>query len=136
MRMTGRGRVCDPGGPRWLAVVTAALAACGVVGAFPSVALAGSAAVPTWTRQHPATSPPAQSSAAMAYDAATGTVVLFGSGETWTWDGTTWTRQHPATSPAARADAGIASDAATGNVVMFGGSRGGGVVIGDTWTWG
>jgi hypothetical protein len=57
-------------------------------------------------------------------------------GGTWTWDGTTWTRQHPATSPAARADAGIASDAATGNVVMFGGSRGGGVVIGDTWTWG
>ena len=43
----------------------------------------------------------------MAYDAATGTVVLFGGerqlgtlGDTWTWDGTTWTKQAPGDQPA------------------------------------
>ena len=67
----------------------------------------------------------------MAYDAATGTVVLFGGdgsaparlGGTWTWDGTTWTKQHPATSPPARSGASMAYDAATGTVVLFGGIR-------------
>src|ERR1700690_1136285 len=45
----------------------------------------------------------------MTYDAATGTVVLFGGlggkrylGDTWTWDGTTWTQQHPAAHPVPR----------------------------------
>jgi hypothetical protein len=37
----------------------------------------------------------------MAYDAATGTIVLFGDdGSTWTWDGSTWTRQAPPGQPA------------------------------------
>ena len=43
----------------------------------------------------------------MAYDAATGTVVLFGGlgghgdlGDTWTWNGTTWTQQAPSDQPA------------------------------------
>jgi hypothetical protein len=48
----------------------------------------------TWTKQAPATSPPARTLAAMAYDAATGDVVLFGGlngagvrplNDTWTW---------------------------------------------------
>jgi hypothetical protein len=45
-----------------------------------------------WTEQQPAASPPAREAGAMAYDAATGTVVLFGGGDpvrtfddTWTW---------------------------------------------------
>ncbi len=45
----------------------------------------------------------------MTYDAATGTVLLFGGrvngtvlSDTWSWDGTTWTQLTPATSPAAR----------------------------------
>ena len=44
----------------------------------------------------------------MAYDAADGTVVLFGGqgrsgslGDTWTWDGSAWTQAHPSTSPPA-----------------------------------
>ena len=65
----------------------------------------------------------------MAYDAATGTVVLFGGystgtallGDTWTWDGTTWTKQAPATSPPARDGASMAYDAATSDIVLFGG---------------
>lgn len=72
---------------------TAALAACGVLGLAPAGAQASSASIPTWTKQHPATSPPARAGAAMAYDAASGAAVLFGGGggttgifdDTWTW---------------------------------------------------
>jgi hypothetical protein len=78
----------------------------------------------------------------MAYDAATGTMVLFGGvgpkgstlGGTWTWDGTTWTQQHPATSPPALNSAAMAYDAATGTVVLFGGNDARSQVS-DTWTW-
>ena len=66
----------------------------------------------------------------MAYDAATGTIVLFSGdgtlgvlGDTWTWDGSTWTKQAPAASPPARSGASMAYDAATGTVVLFGGAR-------------
>jgi hypothetical protein len=46
-----------------------------------------------WTQQHPAVHPRARQLAPMAYDAATGTVVLFGGaaarqvivGDIWTW---------------------------------------------------
>jgi hypothetical protein len=46
-----------------------------------------------WAQQSPATSPQwFQRSTSMAYDAPTGTVVLFAAdGSTWIWNGTTWT---------------------------------------------
>ena len=123
-------------------IVTAgavAMATCGVLGMVPAAARVRSGSVPTWTEQAPATRPPAGFGQAMAYDAATATVVLFGGrsfGDTWTWDGTTWTHQHPATHPPALASASMAYDAATRTVVLFGGSpysRGG--ELGATWTW-
>jgi len=97
----------------------------------------------TWTQQHPATSPPARAFASMAYDAATGTAVLFGGfgspgplADTWTWDGTTWTQQHPATSPPARDGASMAYDTATSTAVLFGGYNVNGPgPLADTWTW-
>jgi hypothetical protein len=97
----------------------------------------------TWTRQHPTASPPARFGASMAYDAATGTVVLFGGEnrrarvprDTWVWDGSTWTQQHPATSPRGRIYPAMAYDAATGNVVMFGGETATGQLLHDTWVW-
>ena len=98
----------------------------------------------TWTRRHPATSPPRQLAAAMTYDAATREVVLFGGirgnrelDGTWTWNGSTWTRRHPATSPPGRSGAAMAYDAATREVVLFGGfSISSHVrVLSDTWTW-
>ena len=63
-----------------------------------------------WAQQSPATSPPASESASMAFDPATGDMVLFGGynntlgalSETWTWDGSNWAEQSPATSPPAR----------------------------------
>jgi hypothetical protein len=69
----------------------------------------------------------------MAYDAATGTGVLFDHGQTWTWDGTTWTQQQPASSPSPREYAAMAYDAATKTVVLFGGTAAG--PLNDTWTW-
>ncbi len=86
------------------------------------------------------THPPARYRAAMAYDAATGTIVMFGGygtrrlGGTWTWDGSTWTKQAPATSPTAREGESMAYDAATGTIVMFGGNGTRGNYLGDTWS--
>jgi hypothetical protein len=73
----------------------------------PHVALPATATVGgSWVQQTPATSPPAREFSTTAYDAATGTVVLFGGygnsgtlADTWTYNGTTWTQQSPATSP-------------------------------------
>ena len=123
----------------------AALAVCGISGVVPAAVQASSVSAVTWTQQHPAASPPARSQASMAYDAATGTVLLFGGtdtgqggdNDTWTWNGTTWTQQHPAASPPARFELdSMAYDAATGTVVLFGGvgSSSHGFIKG-TWTW-
>jgi putative cell wall-binding protein len=90
--------------------------------------------------------PSAARGAAMAYDAATGNVVLFGgdgsaghSGQTWIWEGFGWTRAFPTTSPAARVDASMAYDTTTHQLVLFGGFRGpeGGTQtpLSDTWIW-
>jgi hypothetical protein len=126
----------------WRGVLGLFAAAAVVLSVQPAV-LASSAPAPTWTRQHPATHPPARQNASMAYDAATGTIVLFGGwrdagghyfGDTWTWDGSTWTKQAPATHPSARYFASMAYDAATHTIVLFGGYGGAGQ-LGDTWTW-
>ena len=85
----------------------------------------------TWTNQNPATSPDPDV-APIAYDAATGVVVLFnGSGKTWTWNGGSWQQQFPASSPPApRGLAAMAYDADLGEVVLFGGAN-----YTDTWAW-
>ena len=96
--------------------------------------------VPVWTQQSPSTVPPGRYGAAMAYDAATGQIVLFGGigtsgymGDTWIWNGSTWTQQNPTNSPGVRTDASMAYDAATGQIVLFGGVNGN--WLSDTWTW-
>jgi hypothetical protein len=86
-----------------------------------------------WTKHKPAHSPGC--CPAMAYDAATGTVVLFGGGDTWSWDGTDWTQLHPAHAPSPRAGMGMAYDAAHCEVVLFGGENGASPSLDDTWTW-
>ena len=76
----------------------------------------------------------------MAFDPATGQMILFGGfdgsgfqNDTWNWDGTTWTQLTPATSPSARFEASMAFDPATGQMILFGGENSG--VLGDTWNW-
>ena len=98
-----------------------------------------------------ANAPSARSGAAMVYDPATSTIVLFGGtsasgdlNDTWIWNGATltWTQASPSTSPPARRfDAqGMAYDPNTQTVVMFGGFAHNTVTntdtpLGDTWSW-
>ncbi|MCA1693612.1 MAG: hypothetical protein LC749_02170, partial [Actinobacteria bacterium] len=87
----------------------------------------------------------------MAFDAASGKVVMFGGyyhpplpayrnapdvyfDDTWTWDGVTWTQVHPPKSPPARFNAAMAPDP-LGKLVLFGGMVTGFGQVGDTWTW-
>ena len=96
-----------------------------------------------WLQQHPTTSPTnvVQLATAMAYDAATRTVVLYattygGESQTWTWDGRNWTQQFPPTSPPVRQWTAMAYDDANGTVVLFGGDCGPIYnPCNDTWTW-
>jgi Galactose oxidase, central domain len=101
-----------------------------------------------WFQLNPATSPPARAAAAMAYDATTKTVVLFGglvlggvnSGEhlndTWIWDGTTWTQVNiGGNAPSPRRFEGMAYEPATGTVLLFGGIDQSNATFGDTWRW-
>ena len=80
----------------------------------------------------------------MAYDPATGQVVLFGGcctiggydSDTWTWDGSNWTQAFPATSPGPLFGASMAYDQETGQLLLFGGAGNGGLdASGKTWTW-
>jgi hypothetical protein len=95
-----------------------------------------------WAQLHPATSPPARTSASMAYDPATGSVLLFGGrayaldgpqDDTWAWNGVTWIEQAPTKSPGARTNAPMAYDPATGNMVLFGGANNTPGTLNDTW---
>jgi hypothetical protein len=97
-----------------------------------------------WTKQFPATHPPENYNAAMAYDAAAGDVVLYGgkasgglSDATWTWDGSNWTQQAPASTPSIRNAPAMSSDPATGGVILFGGQTTGYPQdnLNDTWIW-
>ncbi len=83
----------------------------------------------TWSKLAPATSPSARYGASMAYDAATGTLVLFGGttgqpgsfGGTWSWNGTTWAKLS-SSGPSPRFGASMVYDPALGQVLLFGGT--------------
>lgn len=80
--------------------------------------------------------------AAMAYDRAHHTVVLFGGtsgqaplGDTWTWDGSNWTEIRGLTlSPSPRSGAAMAFDEVHQDVILFGGLGSNGP-LDDTWAW-
>lgn len=93
----------------------------------------------------PGAKPPKRTRAAMAYDAATDTVVLFSGvtergcvlsgnpdpgNDTWIWDGSAWAKQNPPVSPPARWGAAMVYDEARGKVLLFGGGG-----LNDTWSW-
>ncbi|HUY87038.1 MAG TPA: Ig-like domain repeat protein, partial [Acidimicrobiales bacterium] len=95
-------------------------------------------------------SPPGRVYASMAFDAATGDIVLFGGqlgfsgpgNDTWVFDGANWSQVADTgdpgcttsctASPPGRLDASMAYDAVTGDVVLFGGGLVGGLAN-DTW---
>jgi hypothetical protein len=96
-----------------------------------------------WMQRTPATSPPARSDHALAYDKTRGKTVLFGGSEgagmpiaeTWEWDGTNWMQRSPASSPPARWKHAMAFDDARGRTVVFGGADVNALALGDTWEW-
>lgn len=129
-------------------VLAVAFAAAGAGGFFGLRAVVGGAG-------GNAGSPAARAGAAMAYDDATHTVVLFGGegssgdlSDTWTWDGSAWTQLHPTTAPTPRRDAAMAYDPVSHDLLLYGGHSGdagwsgyapqGGEpngILSDTWAW-
>ena len=110
---------------RPLVALVAVAAAGGALGGYFGLRAAGLGA---GSSSH--AGPPARTGAAMAYDAATESVVMFGGqadggalADTWTWDGSNWTQQHPATSPSARAGALMAYDPESHGVILVGGAN-------------
>ncbi|MGI8552554.1 MAG: Kelch repeat-containing protein [Dehalococcoidia bacterium] len=98
-------------------------------------------------------SPTARQYAGSAFNAATGTTVLFGGqdsrgnflSDTWTWNGSVWTavcgtQGTPSCGPVARIRMGMTYDTAANTVVLFGGegtpcTSNGCTTLCDTWTW-
>jgi galactose oxidase-like protein len=86
--------------------------------------------------------PSARDLAAMAYDAADQSVILFGGrtpaskelGDTWSFVHGSWTRVTPAFAPSARAAYGLSASSSTGGVTLFGGGPSSGGLAGDTWS--
>ena len=98
----------------------------------------------------PPSRPSARDDAAMAYDPADDSVLLFGGlviggeglsalDDTWSWNGTRWTDLHPTTSPPGLSGALLGYDPATGTLVLTGGDTstlGGQLEETDaTWSW-
>ena len=90
----------------------------------------------SWSEVHPATTPGALHGAALAFDAARQTVVLFGGASgtqslssTWLWNGSDWTLSSPVTSPTvAVGPTSMAYDPARQRTVLFS-------TDGTTWEW-
>ena len=94
-----------------------------------------------WKKLSTATTPPARSYCAMAYDPVSKKIVLFGGlgktgnlNDTWVFDGTNWTQVRTAVAPTVRNGATMAFDRSTKQLVMFGGfdAR---KYLQDTWVW-
>lgn len=99
----------------------------------------------SWIPQVFANGPQARRNHAMAFDATTGTIVMFGGvgaggahlSDTWTWNGVAWT-QFAGGQPQGRQGHAMAFDPVRGKVVMFGGAYPFGSLmqfLNDTWEW-
>jgi PKD repeat protein len=101
----------------------------------------------SWRQIHPLQSPPARANASMCYDAATGTVVLFGGegsggllNDTWTFSNGSWTDLTASlrSAPSPRIGASFAFDPVDNYSVLFGGFPTNLASFGDsreTWVW-
>jgi hypothetical protein len=74
---------------------------------------------------------------AMAFDAVSQRVILFGGldAETWAWDGVSWTQLLPSTSPPGRWGHQLVSDSLRGRLVLHGGYSLGQQDLADVWEW-
>lgn len=97
----------------------------------------------SWERMDPTESPTPRNYSAMAYDAGSDRVVLFGGapasdvlGDTWAYDydNDAWTEMSPSTSPPPRTYSGMAYDSKRDRMVLFGGSADQETAsLGDVW---
>lgn len=97
----------------------------------------------TWERMDPARSPSPRNFSAMAYDAGSDRVILFGGapasgvlGDTWAYDyeSDAWTEMSPSGSPLARTYSGMVYDSNRDRMVLFGGSEDAeSASLGDVW---
>jgi hypothetical protein len=114
--------------------------------AVTTALLLASTATAQWELLTPATSPVGRAGQGMAYDPATGNVIMFGgttlqgisgaTNQTWTWNGTTWTQLQPATSPPNSVGIELVHDSLRGVFVTFGSantSAFGGASANRTW---
>ena len=95
----------------------------------------------TWKQLSLTTSPPPRMYPAMAYDAVSKKLVLFGGlgangnlNDTWAFDGNTWTQLDTPVAPPVRNGASMAFDLSTNKLVMFGGFDVN-QFLQDTWVW-
>lgn len=95
----------------------------------------------TWTLLHPTVSPSGRDAASIAFDSATGQLVLFGGeqtlgpiGETWTWTGSTWRQLLPGASPSPRLLAALGPNGSSPGLVLYGGGDFSHAYH-DTWIW-
>ncbi len=95
----------------------------------------------TWKQLSTAASPSPRIYPAMAYDAVSKKLVLFGGfgatgnlNDTWTFDGATWTQVDTPVAPPVRNGASMAFDLSTNKLVMFGGFDVN-QYLQDTWVW-
>jgi PKD repeat protein/fibronectin type 3 domain-containing protein len=100
----------------------------------------------SWTDMNPVTSPSSRHSSAMAYDAQSDRIILFGGFNkdygyycdgTWAYDfdTNTWTNMNPATHPSLRFSHSMAYDAQSDRVILFGGWDYDHGYINDTWSY-
>jgi len=115
-----------------LLMATVSLPPCAVGADVPTV---------NWSQLSPASSFTPRSYAAVAYDAVSRKIVVFGGfnttgylNDTWTFDGTTWAQVSTSTAPPVRTNATMAFDKVSKKLVMFGGYNGSNY-LGDTWIW-
>jgi Galactose oxidase, central domain len=100
----------------------------------------------TWTQESPATVPPTRWLAAMDYDLARGTVLMFGGrihagpagatgvrNDLWEWNGTDWVAIAATNPPPPRYSSMMVYDVARGVHVLFGGVDGNNVSFNETW---
>lgn len=103
-----------------------------------------------WIERSPAHYPGNRADPYLAYQPASGAVILFGGGyipggdppifpsldsETWLWNGTDWTQLHPVDAPASTIDGGFASCPSCGAGLLMGGQDESGVEHADAWLW-
>ncbi len=131
----------NPTTSRFLVAITAL--GVGLLVIAPSLVAADPVTTPIgWQPISAAAGPSARSHAAVAFDPATGTTVLFGGrsgstvlGDTWTWDGKGWTLQKPSASPPRLQSASMVYDDATQQLLLVGGLTDRGAPSGATWVW-